>query len=395
MLDYANTQVIFSRCPSFAFFEETLKKAKAENASHYIVKVVAGVAFFFMENLLLQLQENAYKQRKHKRYAVNLYLYAEYLLKKNSPPILDLSYLSEFCGIKPHVLSFAIIDPQRFYRKYEMPKRRGGTRVIEAPMPSLLKCQKWIAQNILEHIPIHENATAYRKGIGLIKNVEPHLGKRHLLKLDLKDFFHSIKINRVISIFLFLGYLPKTAYELASLCCLNGRLPQGAATSPILSNIIAKRMDHRLSALAKKYGLEYTRYSDDITFSGSDIPSVILSLIHRIIESEGYISNKEKTRLYTRPGKRIVTGISVAGVKPKLPRDTKKCIRKDFHELITKGHYKDLMLKGGEDVFFLESLKGRLSFWKFIEPESTYPVMALQEIEKATKALYSQGVELT
>jgi len=98
---------------------------------------------------------------------------------------------------------------------FEIPKRTGGKRVIEAPQPSLLRCQRWIAENILSKAVLAENATAYRNGLGILDNVRPHVGSGQLLKLDLTNFFPSIKINRVISIFEVAGYPHKIAFELA------------------------------------------------------------------------------------------------------------------------------------------------------------------------------------
>jgi retron-type reverse transcriptase len=309
-------------------------------------------------------------------------IYSKFLIDKNLPPIINISYLSEFSEVALDILSAAIVKPDKFYRQFTIPKRRGGNRLIEAPIPSLLICQRWISANLLEKVPLNDSATAYRKGVGLLENVKPHLSQKQLLKIDLKDFFHSITINRVVMVFRNMGYLHKTSYELAALCCLRGRLPQGAATSPTLSNIIAKRMDRRLSALAKKYELNYTRYSDDLTFSGDLIPAKLLSLIEFIIKDEGFAVNAEKTRLYTRPGKRIVTGISVSGSRPKLPRNSKREIRQDLYNLLRQGSLKDVLQQGGREVFFIESLKGRLCFWLTIEPEAQYPRLGLERLER-------------
>jgi RNA-directed DNA polymerase len=118
------------------------------------------------------------------------------------------------------------------------------------------------------------------------------------LKLDLKDFFPSINLNRIIFVFKSLGYPNKIAFYLASICSYNESLPQGAPTSPILSNIIAKQLDKRLISLAKKYSLKFTRYADDLTFSGKKIPAKFIEYIKNIIEDEGFVVNESKTRLY-------------------------------------------------------------------------------------------------
>lgn len=348
---------------------------------HYNEEVTIGVVIN-MQDFLLELGHQLTEQRRYKQAASNLAVYIRFLLDKNVPPIINLNCLSDFSGIEPLTIAAAVADPPSFYRRFEIQKRRGGTRVIEAPIPSLLTCQRWISENLLNAIPLHECATAYRKKVGLLQNVQPHLGQQQLLKLDLKDFFHSITLNRVIAVFRNMGYLPKTAYQLAALCCLHGRLPQGAATSPPLSNIIAKRMDFRLNALAKNNGLKYTRYSDDLAFSGHTITPKCVAAIRHIISSERFVLNEEKTRLYTGRGKRILTGISVLGTAPMLPRATKRAIRKYFHEISVSSTISTLIDSEDRDVFFLESLKGRLIFWSFVEPDATFPKLALKTIQK-------------
>lgn len=326
--------------------------------------------------------ESVAKQKRYSNAAKNIKLYTEYLIEKDLPPLVDLWYLSELTEIPIDLLCRAILNPKTFYRSFKIPKRRGGQRLVEAPIPSLLLCQRWIVKNILSNADTHPCATAYIKGTSLLKNVQPHAGQRHLLKIDLKDFFHSITINRVISVFRNFGYLPKISYELASLCCLEGRLPQGSATSPVLSNIIAKRLDIRLQALSSKHGLKYTRYSDDLTFSGDSIPSSLVYFIEHIVSDEGFTINEQKTRLYTSPGRRIVTGVSVREKELKLPRNTKRKIRQDCYELLKDMQSDKFFQHINKDVFFLESLKGRLTFWSYVEPESEYPIKTLEKLNK-------------
>lgn len=333
-----------------------------------------------MSEIEKKIIESIVGQKRYSHVAQNIKLYTQYLVERDLPPLIDVWYLSELTEVPVNILCAAIVKPRIFYRSFEIPKRRGGKRLVEAPIPSLLTCQRWIVKNILDKVDTHPCATAYIKGTGLLNNVKPHAGQNHLLKIDLKDFFHTITINRVIAIFRNCGYLPKISYEIASLCCLDGRLPQGAATSPILSNIIAKRLDLRLAALASQHRLEYTRYSDDMTFSGDHITPSLLSLIEHIIVDEGFIINKEKTRLYTTPGKRIVTGVSVREKELKLPRNTKRKIRQDYFELLKAMQSDDFFKHTHTDVFFLESLRGRLAFWAYVEPNSEYPKNALKQL---------------
>lgn len=121
-----------------------------------------------------------------------------------------------------------------------------------------------------------------------------------------------------------LGYSTEVSFYLASICCLNECLPQGAPTSPALSNIISIKLDNRMLAFAKKMDLKYTRYADDLAISGEKLPTKFIDYITKIIEDEGFKVNTGKTQLYSGKGKRILTGVSISTDKLKAPKEYKK-----------------------------------------------------------------------
>lgn len=221
---------------------------------------------------------------KEEKSQMSLYGYVERLIKSDTIVILDFEHLAKLIGIGYGIFTSIINSPSSFYYNFEIPKRNGGTRKISAPYPLLLSAQRWIYENILIKQLLHENCKGFIKDISIVDNARPHLNKKFLLKMDIKDFFPSIKINRVMSVFRVLGYTKKISYYLASICCSEGVLPQGAATSPYLSNIIAKRLDYRLNGLAKRFNLTYTRYADDLTFSGDNISIKIKEYIESIVK---------------------------------------------------------------------------------------------------------------
>ena len=201
----------------------------------------------------------------------------------------------------------------------------------------------------------------------------------------MKDFFPSITINRIIYVFKSLGYTNKVAFYLASLCSYEGTLPQGAPTSPYLSNIIAKKLDKRLIGLSKRYDLRYTRYADDLTFSGDSIPAKLLEYINEIVTSEGFVINTEKTRLYKNGGKRIVTGISVIGNELKLPKNYRRSLRQELHFIIKYGYESHIKKKKIRKVNYLETLIGKVNFWLSVEPSNKFALNArsyLLEVHK-------------
>lgn len=309
--------------------------------------------------------------------------YIKPLLKNEVPIIFDFNHLCLLLGRNQTYLASVINSNISHYREFEIPKRSGGKRTISAPYPTLLECQSWIYENILTKIKIHSSAHGFTFKKSIISNSKVHVGQNHFLKIDLKDFFPSITINQVITIFKSLGYTHKVSYYLASICCYGDVLPQGAPTSPMLSNIVAISLDKRLMNYSKKFNLKYTRYADDLAFSGNSIPVKHIDYITKIINDCGFIVNDKKTILQQEKRKRIVTGISIAEEVIKVPREYKRklkleihCIRK--HGLL--GHMRKHKIKNPD---YLQSIVGKIHFWLSIEPDNTYAKQALIDLTKS------------
>ena len=152
--------------------------------------------------------------------------YIANLTSKGLPVIWNLRHLAYILEIKRQVLGSMVNSTNSFYREFTIPKRRGGERSLSAPFPLLLEAQRWILENLLSQIEVSSSAHGFVKGRSIVTNAKEHLGQDYLLKLDLKDFFPSISINRVISIFQNQGYVHGVAFYLSRLCCLNNSLPQ-------------------------------------------------------------------------------------------------------------------------------------------------------------------------
>lgn len=313
--------------------------------------------------------------------------YIKPLLGNNVPIVFDFVHLAKLLGRKTDYLASVVNSSNSHYREFKIKKRNGGFRDISVPYPALLEMQYWIYNNILLKIPIHSCSHGFARKKSIITNAKLHLKQEHLLKLDLTDFFPSISIARVIKVFKNLGYTTNVSYYLASICSLENALPQGAPTSPYLSNIITHDLDNRLIKFAKKLNLKYTRYADDLTFSGHDIPAKYIEYISAIISSEGFTVNNLKTRLYKEGGKRIVTGISVADEKMKVPREYKRKVRKEIHFIQKYGLYSHITKSRIKIPYYLESMIGKLNFWKSVEPDSKYvleKIQYLKELKKTT-----------
>lgn len=159
---------------------------------------------------------------------------------------------------------------------------------------------------------LSESAKGFRKSINILDNAIIHTNKKIVLNIDLKDFFPSIKYDQVFKVFYYAGYTKEVSHLLTKLCTNNENvLPQGAPTSPILSNIVCYKLDKRLSALSSKIGANYSRYADDITFSGNKNIVNFLFLIRKIINEERFIINEDKFRILYSNGKQTVTGLTV------------------------------------------------------------------------------------
>lgn len=302
-------------------------------------------------------------------------IYVDYIKKytsANIPTIFEFFHLAKLLGRTPKYLASAINSTENHYRQFSIPKRRGGKRTILAPYPALLECQQWINKNILINVETHDISHGFTKGKSILTNAIPHLNKKCLLKIDLKDFFPSITINRVINVFKRLGYPDNISIYLAKLCTHKNRLPQGAATSPQLSNIISYYMDCRLMELANSLNLDCTRYADDITFSGQYIHHTFINLVDKIVTECGFTINSSKTRLSYESSRKIVTGISVVGEKIKIPRAYKRKLRQDIHHIITKGPKSHISKRKIRNPYYLNSIYGKLNFWKHVEPDNQY-----------------------
>ena len=313
--------------------------------------------------------------------------YARRLLSDDLPVLFSLAHLSRVTGLKTEILASQIFHSHKYYREFDIPKRSGGFRTISTPYPSLLHGQRWIQSHILHKVSVHKAAHGFALERSVVTNAAPHLGKRWVLKLDLKSFFPSVHIRRIVAIFKRCGYARDISFFLARLCCLHDSLPQGAATSPVLSNIVFKKTDTRLSALSSKYDLAYTRYADDITFSGCYIPSQFILLVSEIIESEGFAVNPKKTRLVGPKGRKIVTGVSVSGETLKLPRQTRRMIRQEVFHLRTKGFMEHTAARKIADPLYAERILGKLAFWRQVEPENGFVTEAIIEVNKVRSQL--------
>ena len=239
--------------------------------------------------------------------------YNQRLTENGVPIIYNLRHLRQLLGIRKSAQE-RLFGARRCesYRVFQIPKKSGGIRVIEAPSDELKKIQLWIKENILDKFNPSQYAKGFKKGVSIYDNALPHVGKELVINIDLKDFFPSIKYSEIYKIFKYIGYTDGVSKLLTKLCTNSKNvLPQGSPASPSLSNLVSLKLDKRLSRLADSIGADYTRYADDITFSGNKSIRQYTDLIYKIIHEEGYEINEDKFRLQYSFQRQEVTGLIV------------------------------------------------------------------------------------
>ena len=209
-----------------------------------------------------------------------------------------------------------IKNKNEYYTTFTIKKKNGGLRRIDSPNRLLKHIHRYILFKHLYNFKAHPSATGFIRGRSIFDNANYHVNKNHVYKLDLVDFFPSITKDMVFNVFISKGYNSEISTVMSELCTLNNVLPQGAPTSPAISNLVCYRLDTRLSSLAKKCKLSYTRYADDITFSGWYIKKGVTKLIEKIITDEGFKVSKEKTKLIKNKKnfRQVVTGVVVVEI---------------------------------------------------------------------------------
>lgn len=227
------------------------------------------------------------------------------------PVFSDVSELAETMHVMPGVIKKHTEDKLISYDSFTIPKYDGTSRQIRAPKKDLKAIQAWILRNILDSLAKSPYATAYTQGRSILDNVLPHINNRYYICIDLEDFFPSISIRRVFKLYSHLGYSKEAAEILTHLCTFKGSLPQGAVTSPAISNLIASKLDRRIAGYTSKRNIIYTRYADDITLSSNNrnLLHQSLSRIIKIIKTEHFRVNNEKLRILGPRTRVAITGL--------------------------------------------------------------------------------------
>jgi hypothetical protein len=267
------------------------------------------------------------------------------------------------------------------YVSFTIPKANGEPRTITAPRLALRRVQRQILDELLGKLPTHAAAHGFVKRRSAVSNAKPHEGTQLVIKLDLKDFFPTISYHRVRGLLCGYGFTPEVADVLAGLTTHRavlpdgyvvwpGVLPQGAPTSPTLANLICRRLDSRLSGLAKRMGARYTRYADDLTFSfakGMDQKNDLgrfLWWVNQVCQQEGFAENIGKRKILRPSAQQRITGIVVnSGLA--VPRAMRRTFRAILHNC--RIHGLASQARGRKD--FRAYLLGYASYIRMVQPQ--------------------------
>jgi hypothetical protein len=305
-------------------------------------------------------------------------------------PLKTIAWLADFHSRNAQE---EVLKKQHYRYTWRAKRRKGGWRLIESPKPLLKLVQQRILREILDRVPVHAAAHGFVKGRSILSNAAPHAGKYVVVRCDLADFYPSIPAGRIRGIFSGLGYNSEIAWWLAQLCTnrvphsLEGpgslpvrrafagsghrHLPQGAPTSPALANLAAWALDVRLSGLARKFSVAYTRYADDLTFSGDEkclrgpTMAYLLAYVRGIIRNERFVFQPAKRKLIRQGGRQVVTGLTV-NQKPNVPRPYFDKLKAILHNCAKHGP----SLHNREDrPDFRAHLEGQIAFVRSVNPQ--------------------------
>jgi RNA-directed DNA polymerase len=303
-------------------------------------------------------------------------VYARPLFNKKLPIIYNLSHFSAHVGYNSKFIRRAIKTnhTEFFYRKYSIPKKNGNPRIINEPLPSLKEIQKWILENILNNMPISAYAKAYTFNRSIKDHVRYHKNQKIVLTLDIENFFNNITTDKVEKLFIDKGYSPLVSNFMSKLCTLKNSLPQGAPTSPRISNILMLPFDNEISKYCKPKKIDgkivqvkYTRYADDLAFSGEINKGEIIELVTNELKKIGLTLNVEKTIEKNQNQQQIISGI-VVNKKIQVPRKKRDELRQSMYYIDKFGLENHLAKIECTKANYITHLLGIANYIVFINP---------------------------
>lgn len=281
----------------------------------------------YSRNLEDYYQEGGYNRSSPSKPAAKKKSWLKSLVE-NLVPKKNPNYLS--IHMTPYQAIRLAEKAETLYQEKSIPRQGKKPRILSIPDPYLKNVQRRILNRILNKIECHKAANGFMKNRSIFTALEDHAAKRVVIVIDIRNFFDTISAKRVCGMFKSIGFQPQEAALLTKLCCYRNKLPQGSPTSPMIANIICRKLDSRLSGLVRKKGHSYTRYADDLIFSGNEKIVGSLPIIQKIIAEEGFDIAKEKFRIMRSGSRQRVLGLNL-NTKVSVPRKVRRVIRAMIH----------------------------------------------------------------
>lgn len=288
--------------------------------------------------------------------------------------IYTRDHLAAVVGLPTAELDSLLVTPlSLFYSELPIPKRgrhrRGEYRILQIPKHPVRICQRNLLPVIGASYFPPDPVQGFASKRSIVTNAARHLGKAQILHADIENFFDSITSTQVRAAIVALACVPAVADDITQLCTLNGVLPQGASTSPILANAACAGLDASLDSLANSLGCTYTRYADNITISGQAVPTG--SVVAEILKAHGFHLRRDGCRIQRQGRTQFVTGLCVADVaRPRYARRLKRRLRLILHYIEKYGWESHLQRTNRtDDSYAARKLEGELAFLKSVEPD--------------------------
>jgi len=299
----------------------------------------------------------------------------------------ELSSLERDLGISAKTLYAVSNNISKHYHKAKLPKKSGGYRNLSVPDEVMKAIQRQISEVLLIHMPVSRYAKAYRFGSSTLRNAKHHVGKQVVLKLDILHFFDSVRYSTVKDkVFPEEIYAEPLRILLTMLCYHKDALPQGAPSSPAITNIILYEFDELVGQWCRERGIAYTRYCDDMTFSGDFNPAEVIRFVRLELKKLGFLLNEQKNRIQRLGQQQTVTGI-VVNEKLSIPADYRRKLRQELYYCRKFGiqeHLQKIGLEIPEDTYRMQLL-GKVNYVLQLHPDDRDMLEAKKWLQQSSK----------
>lgn len=334
----------------------------------------------YLVNLQAHLKKDAQFSEKE---CLQIYYYARNLRNSNLPVIYDDNHFSSLVGYDLNFLYSVVNSPRKFYRSFGIKKKNGGTRFINEPLPALKSIHRWIHDNIGSKLPISKASKAYKKNSNIKDNARLHRKQDIILSMDIDSFFANCRVSHIYKLFLAMGYTHKVSFLISNIVSLDNGLPMGSPASPSLANALLYDFDETALVFSAGKNIRYSRYSDDLTFSGNSgiDTEIIKDFAVKNLSPLGMKLKYNKTRVMKNNNLQIVTGI-VVNEKMNVLRKNRRRLRQEVYYINKFGIDQHLLREKIENSRHIDRLIAKTKFNIWVNKFDAISKKCLIDLEK-------------